>query len=239
MLARLQYFVYSDAVRRKDIMRLLGKLREDGAFGCLSFEFAGIGTVSRDLLDSVVELNFLHKHLRLLARDDVRVLDVGAGYGRMACRMLEAHPRTKSYTCVDAVPESTFLCEFYIKFRGLEDKVRVVPMHDLEDRLVPNGYDIALNIHSFSECTHEAIRWWLTRIRQLNIRYLMIVPNETDLLSVELDMSRRDYAPLLKALGYERIASEPVFEDPAVQELLGSRDHMFLFECREAGRALG
>jgi hypothetical protein len=238
VFARLQYFVYADSVRRKDDMRLLDKLKEDGAFGCLAFEYPGIASVSRDLLDSVVELNFLHKHLKVLARDDVRVLDIGAGYGRLACRMLEAHPSTKSYTCVDAVPESTFLSEFYVKYRGLEGRVNVVPMHELEEKLVPGGYDIALNIHSFSECTYEAIEWWLRRIRRLNIRYLMIVPNEhLSFLSVEPDRSRRDYSPLLQELGYEQIACEPLFDDPAVQELLRSKDHMFLFEFRQAGRA--
>src|SRR4030095_8950303 len=86
-----------------------------------------------------------------------------------------ANPRLKSYTCVDAVPVSTFLCEFYLKYRGLANLVQVVPMDELEQRL--SSYDLALNIHSFSECTYAAIEWWLRKLKQLRVRYLMIVPN--------------------------------------------------------------
>jgi SAM-dependent methyltransferase len=231
-LSRMKYFIYADAVRRNDPMHLLQLLCEDGAFGCASFEYPEIGRVSRDLLDSVIELNFLHKHLGLLTRDDFRVLDVGAGYGRMAHRMLEVNPRIKSYTCVDAVPESTFLCEFYLKHRGV--RAEVVPMDELEQKLVPGAYDLALNIHSFSECTYSAIEWWLMSIKRFRVRYLMIIPNDPEQFqSMEADHTRRDYAPLLRELGYTLIAQEPVFADPAVQMLMGVKDNMFLFELQE------
>ena len=132
---KLQYYVFAQAVKAADSAALLEVLDEDGAFGCSTFEFAGIGRVSRDLLDSVTEINFLQRHLSVLDRDEFRVLDIGAGYGRMAHRLLEANPKLDGYTCVDAVPESTFLCEFYLKHRGLLDRAEVIPFDEVDEQL--------------------------------------------------------------------------------------------------------
>ena len=231
-VSRLVYFVFADAVRRNDPAGLMKRLSEDGSFGCQTCEYPGIGRVSRDLLDSVVELNFLHKHLNVLGRDDLRVLDIGAGYGRMAYHMVNANPKLSGYTCVDAVPESTFLSEFYLKHRGLEPKARVVPLDEVEAHFNQKPhYDLALNIHSFSECTYAAVEWWLTQLAKLGVRHLMIIPNESEeFLATEPDLSKRDFLPLLNQLGYRLKFKEPVFDDPAVQELMSVRDHMFLFE---------
>lgn len=228
-LARLQYYVFAQAVKAGDSAGLLDRLEEDGAFGCTTFDFESIGRVSRDLLDSVAEINFLQRHLDVLDRDDLRVLDIGAGYGRLAHRLLDANPRMAGYTCVDAVPESTFLSEFYLKFRGLQDRVDVVALDTVDERLKGEQFDVAINIHGFSECTFAAIEWWLQRVRRSNVPHLMIVPNEEDrFLSTEVDGSRRDYRPLLTDLGYDVVAAEPVF-DSTVRSLLGVADMMFLF----------
>jgi SAM-dependent methyltransferase len=180
----------------------------------------------------VLEISFLHRHLRVLERNDLRVLDIGAGYGRMAHRMLTANPGLRSYTCVDAVPESTFLSEFYLRYRGFADKAQVVPLDEVEQHFAKSaGYDLALNIHSFSECTYAAVEWWLMQIARLGVRHLMIIPNDPEqFLATESDFSKRDFLPLIEKLGYRLVAKEPVFEDPAVQELLGVKDNMYLFE---------
>ena len=239
-VAKMKYFIFANAVRQKDSAGLFGRLCEDDAFGSIGFDFPGMGLVSRDLLDSIREINFLHKHLNVLGCDDLRVLDIGAGYGRMAHRMLEANPQIKSYACVDAVPESTYLCELYLKYRKLQDRVRVIALDEVEDKLVSAQFDLALNIHSFSECPYAAIEWWLTRLRTMNVRHLFIVPNQAiGFLSLEPNGDQRDYAPLLNALGYELVAREPVFDDPAVEELMAVRDSLYLFERdpRPASRA--
>lgn len=229
----LKFYIFTRYVQEKDRMGLLGVLDEDGAFGCTTFEHAGIGLVSRDLLDSVIEINFLDRHLGITGPEEVRVLDIGAGYGRMAHRLLTAPTAITTYACVDAVPESTFLCEFYLRHRGLAHRADVIPLDELEERLQPDaGFNVALNIHSFSECTYEAIEWWLRKVKYLGIRRLMIVPNEpTSFLSLEADGTRRDYRPLLTELGYEAVAEEAVFDDPQVQALIGVEDHMFIFEA--------
>lgn len=230
----LKLYIFARHVLDKDQFGLLGTLIEDGDFGCSTFEYAGVGLVSRDLLDSILEISFLGRHLGLFERNDLRVLDIGAGYGRMAHRLLTAHPQLETYACADAVPESTFLSEFYLRHRALEHRAEVVPLDELDLRLQPDaGFNLAINIHSFSECTYEAIEWWLRRIKYVGVRHLMIVPNEsTQFLSVETDGSRRSYAPLLQELGYELIAQEPVFDDAQVRSLIGVEDCMFLFEGR-------
>ncbi len=230
----LRYHLYAESLRARDPGGLLSRLSEDGAFGCFTYDHPTVGCVSRDLLDSVLELNFLHRHLGLLDRTDLRILDVGAGYGRMAHRTLEANPGVRSYTCVDAVPESTFLCEFYMRHRGLSERVEVVPLDELETRFDGRRFDLAFNIHSFSECTYVAIEWWLRKLCALGVRHLFIVPNDaTRFLSMEPDRSNRDYAPLLAELGFREVACEPVFPEPAVQELMSVRDNLYLFERAE------
>ncbi len=230
-LAKLTYFIFMQETLRKDSMRLLQRLREDGAFGCLSVEFDGGGRISRDLLESVIELNFLHRHWGILTAGNLRVLDIGAGYGRLAHRMLEATDGVVSYTCVDAVPESTFLSDFYLRHRGLGGCARVLPMDELEQQLRPGEYDLALNVHSFSECTYTAVDWWLRKVREIGVRRLMIVPNdERRFLTAEADGTRRDFAPLLKELGYRIVATEPVYDDPLVRRLTEQNHVMFLFE---------
>lgn len=236
-LGRLRYYLYCESLRTRDRAGLLSRLKEDGAFGCFTFDHPVVGPVSRDLMDSVTELDFLHRHLGFLDRKDLRVLDVGAGYGRMAHRTLAAMPDLASYTCVDAVPESTFLCEFYLRHRGLSKRVEVIPLDELEARFERRTFDLAFNIHSFSECTYAAIEWWLQRLCTLGVLHLLIVPNDPKrFLSTEHDRSNRDYAPLLQSLGFHQVASEPVFGEPAVQELMGVRDRMVLFERRGGSR---
>jgi SAM-dependent methyltransferase len=235
--ARLRYFIYADAVRRKDTAGLLRRLEEDGAFGCITFEYPNLGRVSRDLLDSVRELNFLQEHYGLLDRRDLEVLDIGSGYGRMAHRMLAATPAIKRYTCVDAIPESTFLCRLYLEHRGCLDRARVVPLDQLVEQLGASRFDLALNINSFAECTFAAIEWWLTQLKRLGVPKLLIVQNDPERFrSTEPDGSRRDYAPVLGQLGYTMTAHEPVFDDPAVEALLGTRDNLFLFTLSDPAR---
>ena len=53
------------------------------------------------------------------------MLDIGAGYGRLAHRMSAAFPQLEDYCCVDAVPESTFLSEYYLRHRGCTPPARV------------------------------------------------------------------------------------------------------------------
>ena len=205
-------------------------------FGCWTFEYPGWPPVSRDLLDSINELYFLDRQLGLLQRADgpSTVLDIGAGYGRLAHRAVEAVPALH-YLCTDAVPESTFLCEYYLRFRGCLDRAEVIPLDEIDARLPGRRIDLAVNVHSFSEMSQRTIAGWLALLERLQVPWLFIVPNDAGrLLSTEEDGERQPFDALLAAGGYELAVREPVFADPTLRELIDVNDHFLLFRRRGA-----
>lgn len=232
-ITALKYFVLLEYVRGVDGAGLLERLDEDGAFGCWTFDYPGRPKVSRDLLESVNELAFLERRLGLSQREGFRVLDIGAGYGRLAHRGVGAFGGVADWCCVDAVPESTFVAEYYLRHRGVAPPARVVPLHEIQGTLEPGQFDLALNIHSFPEMPIAAITWWIELLARLEVPRLLVVPNEPDrLCSLEPDGSTRDFAPVLAANGYELALAEPVVGDPAVAELVRLHDRFHLYERR-------
>ena len=231
-MAAYRYYFYLRDLASRDSRGLLSALTEDGAFGCWTFTFPGWPPVSRDLLDSVNELYFLDRHLGVL--DSAwTVLDIGAGYGRLAHRILAAAPGLDRYICTDGVADSTFLCEYYLRFRGC-DRVEVVPLDELDKVLPGRRVDLAVNIHSFSEMSVAAISGWLSLLSDLAVPWLLVVPNDAEqFLSVEGDGERRDFLPLFGRHGYELAHVEPVFRDVTLREFMNVTDHFFLF--RRAG----
>ncbi|ORE89146.1 hypothetical protein ATO7_04685 [Oceanococcus atlanticus] len=229
--ARLKYYLFMTYAQGIDDLGLLGSLTEDGLFGCWTFDYPNHPTISRDLLDSVNEINFLNRHLNLKQRDSFRVLDIGAGYGRLPHRMLQALPNIDHYYCTDAVAESTFLSEFYLKFRGCADKTTVLPLDEFITAAPDLDIDLAINIHSFSEMSIAAINWWFARLAEMRPKHLFIIPNDQDrLLSAESDGSRVEFSDRIAASGYKLIANEPIYRDPCIQELIGVDDHFLLYK---------
>jgi SAM-dependent methyltransferase len=234
-ISALKYFAFARYIEDRDPKGLLERLDEDGAFGCWTFSYPERGRFSRDLLESVNEATFIERHMKVSERDDFRVLDIGAGYGRLAHRMTTAYDQISDYCCTDAVAESTFLSDYYLGYRGVKPRARVVPLDRVEADLQPGGFDLAVNIHSFPECTYDAIAWWMEEIARLEIPWLLIVPNEpTELLSLEPDGTRRDFAPLIETAGYRLAEREPVIASAAERELLRLNDHFHLFRRQDA-----
>lgn len=228
--AAQKYYLYLRDLASRDKRGLLQALREDGAFGAWTFTYPGWPVVSRDLLDSVNELYFLHRHTGLLD-SDWTVLDIGAGYGRLAHRMLTAAPKLRSYLCVDGVAESTFLSEYYLRFRGCTGRAEVIALDEVDDRLPGRRVDLAVSIHSFSEMSTATIDGWLSWLSRLQVPWLLVVPNDAHLLlASEADGERPDFGPLLTRHGYELVEQEPVFPDPTMRELMEIEDHFFLFK---------
>lgn len=231
-VTELKSLAYVQYLRARDPHGFLETCEEDGAFGCWTFEFEGVGRVSRDLIDAVNELGFLQRHLDVVGHDGLRVLDIGAGYGRLAHRAAEALPDLARWTCVDAIPESTFLCEYYTRHRGVVPPVEVVELPDVTG-LAPGSIDLAVNVHSFSECTLAAITWWVSLLRDLEVPNLFVLPNEAEgFLSREVDGSRLDFGPVFESCGFRLAVEEPVLDDPAVRHALGVHDRFCLFERR-------
>lgn len=232
---RQKFYIFGKYVHALDSRGLMGKsLTEDGAFGCFSYHYEAMPTISRDLLDSVNELYFLDRHCELLSRKGLRVLDIGAGYGRLAHRMLAATEGVERYWCIDAIPRSTFLSEYYLRYRGYtgssDSRAVVVPLDEMDAAVAVGSIDLAINIHSFSEMCYEAIEAWIQWLVKLQVPRLFLIPNQSQLLSTESDGSHRDFGFTLERAGFRQIAHEPTLRDPDVREFVGVYDYFWLFE---------
>jgi putative sugar O-methyltransferase len=202
------YFAQTVYVEAVDQWHLLQSLHEDGLFGCHTFHFAPDRLVSRDLLDSILEITFISKALGLKQSDGVRVLDIGAGYGRLAHRLLTAFPNG-NVTNIDAVPESTFLCDFYTRFRGVGDRSTTLAVDEI-DRLSSERFDIATNVHSWSECPRQTVRKWMGVVRDLQVPLLFVVPHDDKFHSTEQN-GKDTFLPEITAAGYREVARAPKF----------------------------
>mgnify|MGYP005856943487 CR=1 FL=1 len=221
-----------------DTLGLLSRLEEDGLFGLSPVDVGNGRRVSRDLLDSVSEILFLERQLALSSRQRVRVLDVGAGYGRFAHRLVTAHPQAE-VLCTDAVPESAFLCEYYLRRRGVEGRARVVPFDELRGVLDGGAIDLAVNICSFAEVPLVSIDGWIQLLAAARVRHFLIVPDARDhggtaLVSHEEDGRRLDYTDRLHAHGYRLVAREPKYGDATVQRYGVSPTQYHLYELAGA-----
>lgn len=203
-----------------DRLGLYRRLGEDGAFGAHVFELDG-KIVSRDLIDSVIEIDFLERHIGIAEIANAQILDIGAGYGRFAHRLLEGLASVGRVYLADAIAESSFLAEFYMRYRGLSDRAEIVPLDRAEARIGTLALDLAINIHSFSECPMAAIGWWLDLLARARPRYILIVPNHIDRLwSREARRrDRLDFRPAIEAKGYRLKAYERLYGDqPDLQQ---------------------
>jgi putative sugar O-methyltransferase len=209
--------------RANDSLELLDKLSEDDAFGVCLFE-GDCRPISRDLLDSVLELNFLERTVKIAGKT---VLDIGAGYGRLAHRAVTALP-TISYLCTDAVAISTFVCEYYLKFRGA--KARVIPLPQIERTLAQEKVDVAVNIHSWPECRPEAVQWWAHVLAKHRVRYIFVVTNDAEPQLPMRTNRGEDLACLMDANGYRLVLCVPKYHDPVVQAYGVSPATYFLWE---------
>jgi SAM-dependent methyltransferase len=205
------YYVTAYYVRDTDKLGLFGKLKEDGFFGAYTLSFDSDYLISRDLLDSINQANVIAKLLNLSREDPVRILDIGAGYGRLAHRLVEGLPNA-CVTCTDAVPLSTFISDYYLKFRHASARATVVPLDRAESALAGQQFDLVTNIHSFSECKLSAIAWWLDLVQRINCKKLLIVPNAVDrFLSTEADGAHVDFSHLFAERGWRLTHSEPIY----------------------------
>jgi len=197
---RLNYMLTTAYAEALDDWHLLWELSEDCLFGAMGFKFAGDLLVTRDLLDSVLEITFLKNELGLKRDDTLRILDIGAGYGRFAHRFSATFPNSH-VTCIDAVPESTFLCDFYIKHRNFESQAASVPLYE-RDSLIGKTFDLAVNIHSWPECTLATITNWLEFIVACNIRRLLVIPHAESFWCTEPDGSKPSFLGEIERHGF-------------------------------------
>jgi len=195
---------------------LLDRLGEDGAFGAFTMDVDG-RIVSRDLLDSAGEIDFLRRHAGLGARD-LNILDVGAGYGRLAWRIEQATKGGTRILATDAYAKSSFIAEAWLKQCGAK-RAEMVPLDAVEALLAGTRIDVAVNVHSFSECRPEAIAWWVERLAAAGVPKLLVVPNEGRSGGARCETNLGEpMAPIFARFGYRPAVAEPRYADPEVQK---------------------
>jgi SAM-dependent methyltransferase len=232
-LREVNYALTFSHLRNTDRLGLLDRLDEDGLFGAVTFDIDG-KRMSRDLLDVVAELSFLEETLEISERHGT-VLDIGAGYGRLAYGLARAFPERLRVLCTDAVPEATFLSEYYLRFRGADGVARAVALDELEAALEKTPVFLASNVHSFSEIPLRAIRWWVALLSRHRVRYVMVVPNADAaggirLQSTEPDGEALDWGNVLDEHGYRLLMLRPKYVLPSVQRHGLSPTHYHLYE---------
>jgi hypothetical protein len=204
-----RYELTSAYVEMIDTDGWLRRLTEDRLFGVKIWDALPGVLVTRDLLDSIIEIHFLKDTLGWKETDDLRLLDIGAGYGRFAHRFVHLFP-IGQVDCIDAVATSTFLCRFYLEFRTCGARAHVVPFDKRSD-LKCGAYSLALNIHSWSECTLAFVREWLGLLRDLRVPFLFIVPHRDDLTTKETDGSSISYFDEMQRHGFTLVRKQRKF----------------------------
>jgi hypothetical protein len=214
-----RYELTSAYVEMIDTEGWLRRLTEDRLFGVKIWDVVPGVLVTRDLLDSIIELHFLKETLGWKETDGLRLLDIGAGYGRLAHRFVHLFPIGQIH-CIDAIATSTFLCQFYLEFRKCGARAQVVPF-DKRSELKGGAYSLALNIHSWSECTLAFVREWLGLLRDLRVPYLFIVPHYDDLTTKETDGSTRSFFDEMQRYGFTLVRKQRKFARSTVVDRAG------------------
>jgi hypothetical protein len=227
--AEFRYILSYYALKCSPAADLLEAFDEDGLFGVHAIEIDG-RLVSRDLLDSAREVDFLRRHVGL-DKPGTTILDIGAGYGRLVYRLSQVMNKL-GILATDAFAHSSFVSEYYLRFRKAD--VTVVPLTEIEPVLEKQRITLALNIHSFSECSLDAIDWWVSRLASNRTKYLFVIPNRVDeQTGACLTNAGENMEIIFERHGYQPRVREPRFLDPAVQRNGIDPLSLNLFELKE------
>lgn len=78
--------------------------------------------------------------------------------------------------------------------------------------------------------SYSAIEGWVSLISRLEVRNLLVIPNEYDwFMSRETDGTRICCKDLVSRFGYKLTDSSPVIADADVREFTGFSEHLMLF----------
>lgn len=215
-------------VERRGMIDLHGRTRDE-QYGARVVRTQPFGAITRMWLDSNVEYHFLCEALGMSKcwtgpfnadsgakrLGDMNVLEIGAGYGRLAVPLA---PLVRNYSCVDAVPISTKLCLDYVDEHGAPNIYVYVLDHFVKTRKHMH-VDLAINIHSWNECSLEQIANWLAVLKEMDVRYLFTVSHGQLETVPEAKRVQRAYyswgngqpsfRPLLEA-DYDLVAEESI-----------------------------
>jgi hypothetical protein len=111
--------------------------------------------ISQDLANTALELDAMR---RGGVSDPVRILEVGAGYGRTAHALLTLHPQA-TYTIVDIEPAIS-ISRWYLTGLFGEDRLAFIRADRL-DALEGQTFDLGLSISSLQEMTPVQVGGYL------------------------------------------------------------------------------
>jgi hypothetical protein len=163
----------------------------DCRYGAIPVQTRSLGAATRAWLDGTIEIDYLNRYLPQ-GLSDQRIIDIGAGYGRLAGVATALYPSLK-YNCIDAVPISTYLCERYLA--ELRSTAKVLTLDE------PFQADLAINIHSWNECSLTQVGHWLDLLK--STRFLFTVSHDR----VYSTWSGPSFRPMLESL-YTQVAPE-------------------------------
>jgi hypothetical protein len=203
----IHFFVSYLFALKMDKLGLHNTLIETGSYGVETFNFDG-KLVSRDLIDSIIEINYLDKKLQFSKSSNFHILDIGAGYGRFAKRIQEGFSDIE-VSCIDAIPLSTCLSKVYLENEIATGKVTVHQLNTLN--VIKEGdINLAVNIHSFSEMSLPSVVSWVNFLVEKKIENIFIVPNGSGLALND----GTDFGGIFLEAGYRIASVDDKFGDP-------------------------
>jgi putative sugar O-methyltransferase len=139
----------------------LRRIRHRGLGDPISVTYDG-ESVCLDYLLAVFELEFIEQTLPL---HSLRVLEIGAGYGR-TCHAIMSNHDIASYCIID-LENSLRLAKEYLSRvldPGQFEKVTFIPVGEVDDLPETVQFDLCININSFAEMKAETARDYLSFI---------------------------------------------------------------------------
>lgn len=187
-------------------------------------DYSTAGTpLTRMWLDAQVEIDFLRRNMPWDATQmgergikgcaeqfkELDILEIGGGYGRLA---VELAPLVHAYFMVDPVPVSRELAKRYLVQFGCGG-VTVLSVEEYFDlynqsRAEPIAtepelkFDLAINIHSWNECSLDTITAWVEEIERLQIPYLFTVSHGQNAAVQTWDLEHPFETPRFKQKSY-------------------------------------
>ncbi|KAF0126990.1 MAG: Uncharacterized protein FD189_755 [Elusimicrobia bacterium] len=167
-----------------DHLNLLSQLKEPVLGNPIAIEYKG-RNVTQDICNSVLEVNTIMKFISRKPEEKLRIIELGAGYGRVGYALLHAVPNIQ-VVIVD-IPPALYVSQWYLT--GLFPGQRVFKFRDFSDYrevrqefeessiaflspaqigcLPDRMFDLFINISSLHEMTLVQIDMWFGHIDRL------------------------------------------------------------------------
>jgi hypothetical protein len=233
-ISALKFFVLARYVRDRDTLGLLDRLARTGAFGCWTSAIPGHRTYSRDLLESANELLFLERAPRRLEAARRCACSTSArATGAFAHRFARPIPTSATYCCVDAVPESTFLSDYYLGSAARAARPRRAA-RPLDAELARRRFDLAVTSTRSRSAPSRPSRGGSTSSPGCESRGCSRARRADRAADARGRRAAAATSPAARTRGLSACASRAGHRRPAVRELMRLDDHFHLYERDDA-----